>query len=918
MKRQLLSGCLAGAILAAGGVVQQARGEEIVLKNGSHISGTIRMETDDIVTLNRHGQDIALNKRDIDSIDRAALMYYVEEFQQAFDADDQVRLKRLLNYMSRHEESAVRDKALELQDRLEFDETSPKWVEERLELMSLDELHKGFRGALDKVQWDRAINYGREMLKRQKPDVEFFASMLEALKNTRRDSQFLIMDTYRLLMYSTAEDARVAQVYLLSAIEDRMITLWDPERPTRADSEIYILLIVRGILLNLPELRDQESADRITVEQIFSDLTTTDDWDYAMREMPSEYTLLIFSQASHARTELIPIFRYFAILKEPEILAADAGSPLLNEPMREARGIYIYAISGVSPLPREKLWASARDLAIITQSAPPRVSDIMNEVFAYTPEKQHMDLAMSYEDLLVTEGLSGRDTGEGLKRALGLIAKRRCGTEFNKVKSWDAFKSLAIVGQKANSFSAGNPSLSQILEASFSVASNFEKEKICMQYEDRLIKAAREGEKGDGLLEAVSVIATKRCLDTSTPETKWNAFEALAQLRRNKFDARLVNELTKSEVMDAVFAVCPDTDKLRVCVLFEESLIDTAISNSDRGPGLIKSVRMLAAHRADDLSDSDASWRSYKALAIITSPAPANTPVDPSVSEIIEAGLSVAPAVRQAQVCLRFEDLLVNAVLEDGDRGRGVDRAIRTICQQRISTVTNPLATWRAFEVLALLDFGKTVSPEDVFMKMEAETESSLTLRANALEVASAIYREPQKVDDPIFLEYHDKWVNGLITDLRLWIDRNGDMKSEPVPNLRISEAVLIQATQLREMLAEVRRHTELLRDLDRTETLIKSQFRPGREASDSQMTSAVLELNDYLKRTRSSAVRQRIIHLVESSFDEAGRNKLLEMGLELGNKKPASAQTGQETGASAPLTNTPALKPGNPKSAAP
>lgn len=858
--------------------------EVIVLHNGQVLSGSLRSESDTHVTLTRHGQSITLQRADIASIDRADTSYYQEEYQRALEAEDTPRARRLFELMKRHPEPAVREKGHELERLFAGGGNEPDWpgvVD--LEKASLEELYTRLRLAADRVRWDDAVEIGRVIRRRHTPPVSYYATMLEACRQTRRETAQLILDAERIFLHGSNDPTHVSQVYLANEFENRILRLWNEQRPERTDAEIHACLLARGLVFHSAALREAPADQRALVEGIYADLVTTDDWDYATRRVPRDHQLLLFAGASRIRGELVPVIRYFSLLKEQQILSATTDNPVLEGPLREARAAYIYTISEVIPLPKDKLWASARDLALVRHQQTPRISDIIREVFDYTPERKHPELAMAYEGILVEEALGNRDQGEGLRTAVRLIARRRCGANFDEVLSWQAFSALATLEKGAGR--EGRPvtlSLSDVMAAALALASPTEKEQVCLAYEKRLTDGALAGEYGDGLLEALRTIAARRGGDTSDEAIKWQVFRALAALRRDAFTAEQADTLTVSEVLEAAWSVLPAELHPRLAVAFETRLIEA--TRGEATPTLHQAIRHLATWRGQDLSDPTASWRAFSAVASLHAAGPGAQPPlpEPAVSQVFDAAFAAAPAQHHARLAVLFEDVVQEAVRGSDDRGSGLHRAVELASRTRLS---DPLAdshlVWRAVETHARYLHGPGTANDDVLAMLEELSRRSTDQRVVALNTAAAHYANAG--DDATFVRYRDRWIADIVGAIDAWVVESAATSVALPVTFRLSPGLVAQVPALREGLQRMTDHRSLVETIEGFESRLRARYRPGRNlVPDDALTGLVVSLNDYWAGTRSPAVQRRILTMIEEVFDEPTRVRLVQAGLRL------------------------------------
>ncbi|MDK2972553.1 MAG: hypothetical protein PWP23_2308 [Candidatus Sumerlaeota bacterium] len=899
--------CLA-AILA-GPPTSHCLAESVVLKNGQALSGSIRSESETLLTLTRHGQSIVIQKSEIESIDREDTSYYHEEYQRALETEDTSRVKRLLEGMKRHPEAAVRSEGRRLEEIFEGGGTEPDWPKAvDLEKASLEELHAEFDRAVDRVRWEDAVQIGRAILQRETPSVRFYSQLLEAYKQTKRETGYLFLDAQRIFVHGSPDANNVTQIYLANELENRVISLWNEQKPERTDAEIHACLLARGLILHTPALRAAPAERQAEILRIYQDLTTTDDWDYATRRVPSDFQLVLFAGASRVRAELIPIVRYFSLLKEEQILHAATSDPLLESPLREARAAYIYTVSEVIPLPKEKLWSSARDLALVRRQEPPRISDIIGEVFEYTPAKKHSELAMAYEGLLMEEALSGRDYGEGLRRAMELIAKRRCGNEFDKRKSWDAFKALAALQRGEVPRGEKLPlRISDIMLAAFSVASPYEKEKVCLMYEKTLVQASLEGEYGEGLFDAVKTLATRRSSDTSASEAKWDSFRALAALRRSMAGTQQ-GEPSVSEVLEAAYSVASTENQPRVALAFEDRIVDAA--RTERGQALQLAVRQVAAYRGQDLSDAEASWRAFSALATMQAGAPAEGRVEPMASAVFDAAFAAAPERNHGPLAVLFEDVVQQEVLAGRDRGSGLHRAVELLSASRLNDpFADDLAVWRAVETHVKFLYGAQATQDDVLAQMEELTNKSADRRVRALAVASAYFTS--NPSDPAYGTYRDRWVRDITNSVDSWVMSTARMRgSLPVTN-KVPPGLMTQVPELRAALQRMNEHQNYLASLDDFEARLKQRYKADRNVlPDDAVTPLVASLNDYWTATSSPAAHRRLLGMIETLFDEETRLKMLQGGLRLEDGNTAKAVAANETSGPAETEATETLSP--------
>ncbi len=864
-----------------------APAEEITLNNGAVISGMILSETDEMVRLNRHGQEIQFRRENIATIDRSSLTYYDEEFQQAASHADEARLKRLFNAMRVHKNQGIRDHGAALEERYGQLSAETVYKGENLSKLSLPQLRSLFRESADRLRWSETIFYGNELLRRGERDATFESTLLEAFRAARQQTHFLLMDVFRLLDQTNMEDMRVSQVYQLSAIEQRMLELWNPDRPTRTDSEVNALMIVRGLLINLDKIAPENSRYRGAAEDTIKTFIMAESWDRAIAEIEDLYTLLIFANASRASTELTPLFRYFALLKEPDILKADTSDPLLADSVREARGVYVYTVSGIVPLPKEKLWSSARDLAIIGSTKAPTVSEIIAEVFQYTPQSRHLDLSMAYEDLLVPEALRGLDKGKGLGHGLRYIATARSGNEFERTRSWTAYEALAtFLSPSGEDGTTPMPSTSAIMDAMFSVTSAFEQEKICLLYDSRLINAALKGtDNGDGLRCAVTLVASRRAGDTSKPREKWNAFRALASLNRLSAGLDPTAPMSTSDILQAAFTVCPEQSQLRLCMLFEENLAEAAMNPLEHGSSLLKSIRMIARQRADDLTDAGASWRAFNALAAVSNDYAAlpGATIEPPVEDVFATVFHEVQDERHGDIAARFEDRLVNAVVAGSERGPGLDRAARSLSLQRLRNPADPIGGWRAFELMAVLETGHKVSSSQVMDVMDRTAGDSVFLLGNALKIAASRYSESERGSNLIYNNYKRQWSERLLEGMTAWVNGTARLQGLPKEIPVMPDIALAEIPELKQKQLQVNEHARLLRDLQSTETRLKERYRSAVDnISDGRLRTIAMELNGLWDRTQSPAARERIRTLVEEAFDRQTQSALIANGLKV------------------------------------
>lgn len=884
MKRRMIALC--SAALGASLLASASFADEITLKNGSTLGGVVASSNDEVVRLNRHGQEIAIRRGDIARIDAENLDYYNEEFKQAAGASDAARIARLLTAMRLHDSETVRAHAETLDGRWSTVQAGGTWQTENIAALSTPALRARFREAADRIRSEDVIRYGRELMLRGETDTSFAAAMLDAFKTARKPTHFLFMDAFRVMSYTKQEDMRVAQVYLLGAIEDRMIELWNPEKPDRTDSEINALMIVRGLLVNLERIAPADSPWRKSAEGMVATFVANDSWDHSIQEIDDLYTLLIFANASRARAELTPIFRYFALLKEPDILKAETTDPLLAESVREARGVYIYTVSGISPLPKEKLWSSARDLAIIGSEKAPVSSDVMDEVFTYAPQTRHLELAVAYEDILIPEAMRGIDKGPGLERALKLVVAARCGTAFDRERSWAAFEALAAF-RKPTDATPPTVTASDALEAMFSVASPFEQEKVCLLYDERLTALAMRGnDAGAGIRRAISLVASRRATDTSEPARKWASFEALATLDRIASTAPAGAPITVSQVLEAAFAVCPEQNRQRLVLLFEDRLAEAALDPREHGAGLLESVRLVARHRADDLANAGASWRAFMALAAVSGmepPAP-GAPIAPTANDAFAIIFRETPQDRHGDIAARFEDNLVTAVVGEGVRGEGVDRAARSLAMMRLQNPVDPLSAWRAFELLAVLSAGDKAGPSQIMDEMAKVSQGVPRLRVNALYIATSRFPEHERRDNVVYRKFRDAWVEDVTAGLNAWVASTSRLQGLPNEVPTVQDILLAEAPGLKEVQIAVNDHARLLRDLDKAEAVLRERYRSTVDnVGEGNLRLIAQELNELWTRSASPAAQQRIRGLVTEVFDPATQAALVSSGLSLG-----------------------------------
>lgn len=870
------------------------RAEAVFLKNGQQVSGAIRSETTEFVTVNRHGQNVVIRRTDIERIDREDVSYYMEEYAQALEAGDNDRVRRLFDFMKRHLEPEVRRRGAELEEIFLSGGDLPVWDATDLEKASLEELYERYHSAIDRVRWEEAQEIGRVIIRRHHPPVSFFPTMLEAHKNTENDTHFLLTDAYRLFLYGDSARADVSQVYLASAFEKRILELWNVEEPSRTDAETYVSLLARGLVLSMNDLRNAPEEIREEIATFLGELAASNDWDYATRSIPEGYALILFAGSTHAREELVPVFRYFALLKEKEILAARVRHEVMEDPVREARATYIYTISNIIPLPKEKLWSSARELALIGRSEPPLISDIVSQVFLYTPGDKHPQLAMAYEELLTGEALGRKDFGEGLVRALELIAKQRAGSDFDRERSWAAFQGLAALRRGAGRDGEKIVlTVSDTIGAALGVASEYEREKVCLMYEDRLLVAAESGEYGEGLLEAAQLLARRRAIDSSDPDTKWRAFSGLALLRREEFGGRReANGMSTTEVLATAFSAAPAGIQSRLSILFEDRILEAV--GTERGLPLREAVEHIATHRGRDLSDPEASWRAFEALASVTFSAAEPAGQAPATSRVFDAAFAVMPSHRYGEVAVKYEDRIRDAVEDGKDRERGLRRAVELLAEQRLqSESSTSTAVWRAVELKTRFLYGEDATEDDVLAMMEELTGGAPNRRLRAIEVINVHFAG--RIDNPVYRHYRDRWAETLIKGIDQWISSTARAGSDVPLTVDISDTALGRSPELREALGRMHDHGRLLASLDAFEEQMRTRYRPGRNVlSDNAASNLVGSLNSFWKESESRAVRDRLVALIEDCFDESARLVLLENGLMIG-ERPQTAAVSEE-----------------------
>lgn len=865
-----------------------AHAELVRLANGQTISGMIVSETETRVVISRHGQVLTLDASNVVEIDRADTTYYDEAYTRALDSGNPERIRTLFNTMRRHSEEAVRAKGAELEEshaRLIQPHGEPGLLAAETDGLSTEELERRFRDAIDRIRWDQAVDYGRALQRRSVPTVSVLTRLLEAYRVTENRTAYLVTDAYRLYHYGEPEQIRASQLYLASALEERILQVWNEDKPDRTDAEVYLLLLARGMTLHIGDLQRADDERRKMASQVLTDLSTGIDHNYATRRIPGDFPMVIFARASRSRPEMASVFRYFALLKEDAILRSDTQDPILVDSLREARATYIYSISEIVPLPRERLWKSARDIALIgNEGDPPAMSDIMRQVFTYTPSSRHSELAFAYESLLIPEARQNNDRGESLRRAVELIAKRRCGAEFDREMTWSALAALATMRKGAATDGPVPLGVGDHFEAAFSVASEYERDRLVLVYEDRIVQAAREGEFNEGLLDATEMLARRRAGDSSSNESKWNSFRALAQVRRSQVGVGPnESQLGTAEVLDAAYSVAEGATRRRLALAFEERLTEAAFDTSQRGRSIAEALELIARHRSEDLSDPRATWNAYAALSAYHQEVgeEQTRAAAPTVSQIVETAFEIAPSHARGEVATMFSDRIHDAVLGDAEDSPELRRAVRLIALNRLTTGIDPAATWRAFDVHVRVLYGAAVTPDDILAAMEEMSAGDTNLRANALLTATTHYYD--RASDTTFSAYRDRWVEGFSADINAWIASTARSGVEPPLTAPVPSIVLVQSEKMQEILARRDAHRDLLGRLDRTEAQFRQRFRPDRNIVGEDTIPAIVDsMNALWESTDSEAVHDRLIAMLDEIFDEDIRRQLLDGGLHL------------------------------------